>query len=72
MPRCGKFRRSASNWLDAWAAPQDLQVWERGSVDLMHFGPEARPMVAIPPVLPLCEDICMDHLMQQDILPGTQ
>ena len=29
-------------------------------------------MVAIPPVLPLCEDVCMDHLMQQHILRSMQ
>lgn len=37
----------------------------------MHLGSEAYAVVAVAPLQSHCEQVCMDHLMQQDVLHSS-
>ena len=47
---------------------QYLMIWQGRAVDLMHLGSETRPVIAVSPMLPIGEEIGMDHLVQEGVL----
>ena len=45
-----------------------LMIRQGRAVDLVHLCSETRPMIAVSPVLPVREEVGMDHLVQESIL----
>ena len=43
-------------------------IRQRRAVDLVHLCFETRPVIAVSPVLPVCEEVGMYHLVQEGIL----
>lgn len=56
----------------AIAVVQHLMVWQGRGIDVVHLGSEARAMVSVSPILPICEQQGMNHLMQKNILQHSR